>query len=496
MTAGYDRRSRYARPISYSLKNSSNTATQYAGVFKQSSEQVISYRDDVKGTPLKPSDVDLYNGFFTRSHDIADYLNPGPQLLKNLEAAGLAVKSDYKSLDGEGLDNGHPFTSTKSSVSTSLQGLGNFYKPQGLTVRRRGGPIYHSRVIVNSTASSRMPFSFDPAGGNSRTFVPRYGLPVTGTDDLASYGTRAITLCAPSVPHVSMTAALGELALGLPALPGISLIKSGAFGSAGSEYLNIVFGILPTISDAQKIGKVLRDLTISLHQYRRDAGKRVRRNFVFPTMTSSEIFTSSDIESSNVVCANGGVLGFQQNTSSGTTSSGTAGRVGFEHSAYTELFMTSSREIWFSGSFTYFIPEIPGFSGRTERYMSELDRLLGLQLDSKVAWQLTPWSWLIDWFLDIRENIAAIQVAHDDNLVTNYAYAMERSVKTAVAKTMFPSSNVDLLPLGGGFVSTQISTISKRRLRANPYGFVSSADNGVWTPYRMAVLAALGISRT
>lgn len=157
--------------------------------------------------------------------------------------------------------------------------------------------------------------------------------------------------------------------------------------------------------------------------------------------------------------------------------------------------MSMRREIQFSGSFTYHIPEIPGFSGRLEKYMSEHDRLMGLTLDAKAAWQLSPWSWLIDWFTDIRENIAAISVAHDDNLVMNYGYAMDHSVWNVTAKTMFAPSYTKLNFGATKFLNTSWKTEAKRRIRANPYGFVSSADGGFWTPYRMAVLAALGISR-
>jgi len=116
-------------------------------------------------------------------------------------------------------------------------------------------------------------------------------------------------------------------------------------------------------------------------------------------------------------------------------------------------------------------------------------------MDSNAAWQLQPWSWLIDWFTDISENLAAIQVAHDDNLVMNYGYGMEETVRSLVLKTTFTEPNPKV-NRGTQFLQTAWETRTKRRIRANPYGFVSSANNGAWTPYRMAVLAALGISRT
>jgi hypothetical protein len=254
----------------------------------------------------------------------------------------------------------------------------------------------------------------------------------------------------------------------------------------------VVFGILPTLSDAKKFGKTLNELSLRLHQYRRDAGRHVRRGFNFELQQDVEVFGSESLEQILISAANTGTFGFDRNTN--VIGSGSSNLGSIPTSAVsTELFMHKSRSVWFDGSFTYFIPEIPGFSGRLEKYLVEYDRMLGLQMDSNAAWQLSPWSWLVDWFFDISENLAAIEVAHDDNLVMNYGYAMERTICTAVAKTQFlPAS---LGTLGNSTLTTELRTETKRRVRANPYGFVKGSDESVWTPYRLAVLAALGISR-
>jgi len=500
MTSGYDRRSRLGTPQDFTCIDPATHLVVYRGRFKTSSEQVTSFRSNTTGTRLEPRDVDPYMGFFQKNNlGIAEYLNPGPQLLSTLEAAGLAQESDYVSVDGNRLDNGHPFLSVKSSVQTSLRGQRNRWVAPGFpdSMARVGGPVYHTEVGIRSGPDSRMPFRFPQSGGGTRFIYPWTALnaPAQDTaDDLASYGTRAISLCAPAVPHISMTASVGELLAGLPQIPGYALLRSGAFGSAGDEYLNTVFGIIPTLSDAKKIAGTLKKMSIALHQLRRDEGKRVRRGFKFPAQIKTEIFEPSDVERGRIGAGLYGSLGFQTQTYQGGGSSTLDGLGEFAGS--TTVFMQQSREIEFSGSFTYHIPEIPGLSGRLEKYLSEHDRLLGLQLDSAAAWQLMPWSWLIDWFTDISSNLDAIQVAHDDNLVVNYGYAMEHSVRKVIAKTVFPKTYTGLNYGNTSYLNTLWKTESKRRIRANPYGFVSSADGGFWTPYRMAVLAALGISRS
>lgn len=497
MIPGYDKRTRVNDASPFWVGKYDSNAAMYAGRQFRSQEQVVSFRNNVTGTPIRAEDVDIYRGFFKQnSNAMADYLNPGPRLLASLEASGLAEKSDYQSLNGQGLDNGHPFTSTRTSVRSSMQGTGyNFYPTNFVHNSGNlhvGGPIYHANQRLTTSGVAKLPFRFqNPNGTVSAVFTPDSILVPKDADDLPSYGTRAIGLCAPSLPHASLTAVLGELALGLPALPGYSLIRSGAFGSAGDEYLNLVFGVIPTISDAKKMARVLKDMSHSLYQLRRDVGKRVRRSFVFPEMRQVDILGPSDLGLSVCAVGNSGSFGFR--TVSTMPGSSSAGIVTPPENGR-EMFVLQSREIWFKGSFTYFLPEIPGFSGRLEKYLSEADRLLGLQMDSKVAWQLTPWSWLIDWFTDIRENIAAVQVAHSDNLVMNYGYVMERSERTAIMKAQFGARPGETY--SGKQLNTEISTVTKRRLRANPYGFVSGSDNTVWTPYRLAVLAALGISRT
>jgi len=339
-----------------------------------------------------------------------------------------------------------------------------------------------------------MPFEFGGTTVDQRKiFTPLLITPPTA-DRLKSDGTSLLTILSPASPQVSVTAALLELTLGFPAIPG-HILSNLSIGGFGDEYLNAVFGLMPTYDDAVKIAKELRDISMKLHQIRRDQGRRVRRKGKLPVQSKSEIFGNSELGIPQIWTG----VPIDQTTrwnDSNPTNSALSRVYGFnEQSTYPhekQLFMTESRYVTFSGSFTYVLPEIPGFSGRLEQYLASMDALLGLSMSARIAWQITPWSWLVDWFLDIRQNIAAISLGHDDNHVVNYAYAMETVERQAVAKVTFtgpsPIQNVS-------YVSTSIDAVFKRRIRANPYGFVSEADSGAWGPYRLAILAALGISR-
>jgi hypothetical protein len=256
-----------------------------------------------------------------------------------------------------------------------------------------------------------------------------------------------------------------------------------------------VFGLIPTHSDAVDIAKTMKTLSIRLLQLKRDAGRPVRRNLGLPIQQRSEIFqptTDIRLGSTNISvdCLENSNFGYNKVTDYGV-GVGTAGSVRTQEAIPT-FYMRETRKIWFSGSFTYQIPTIPGLSGKLENWLSEYDRLLGLSVNSSNAWQIAPWSWLIDWFLDIRQNLDAISVAHDDNLVVNYGYCMEQIERSEIAKVQFTGGTGIA---GNPFVHTQSSLLSKRRIRANPYGFVKEADSSQWSAYRLAVLGALGISR-
>jgi hypothetical protein len=127
--------------------------------------------------------------------------------------------------------------------------------------------------------------------------------------------------------------------------------------------------------------------------------------------------------------------------------------------------------------------------------MVETDRLLGLTIDPSVAWQLSPWSWLIDWFIDIGDQMEALTVNFDDNLVLNYGYAMRTIERSIVAKVEYLDTALAHKASGLRFVDTSLTSTQKRRIRANPYGFVLQTDGDFWSSYRLAVLGALGFQR-
>ena len=512
MTSGYDKRQRFSNRQRFLLKRDprdsgvgpGDTSGSYALV----SEEVVSFRDDVIEAKRVPEDeVDPFLAGYHRSPGgIADYFDPGRRLLQNMENSGLLTESDRLTSHSRGFipDNGHPFSKTTHKLGTSARfsyhRVYNVSDAKGNYAYGINPAVERVQISTAAAGSDRYIFPVQGVSGTSKILRFNQGLPAPTSDDLAALGTRAITLSAPAVPEVNVTGILGELARDIPAFPGVTLLRSLQRSGAGDEYLNLVFGLIPTLGDAQNLAKILRSYTIRLHQLRRDNGRPVRRKWAFPHEQKAAILSgaSGDIltDDSLAMSCGGGGFGFDLRRETGVASSGQHLTRNFTSSG-SALFMREEKRTWFKGSFTYVLPEIPGFSSRIESYMVEMDRLLGLSLNPSVAWQLSPWSWLVDWFIDISTQMDALTVNFDDNRVLNYGYAMQEIERSVVAKVVFGKGTTEAVKAHSlDFLNTSLTSTYKRRIRANPYGFVLQSDGEFWSAYRLAILGALGLSRS
>lgn len=122
---------------------------------------------------------------------------------------------------------------------------------------------------------------------------------------------------------------------------------------------------------------------------------------------------------------------------------------------------------------------------------SWLDRgmdLLGLKITPELVWELTPWSWLIDWFANIGTVLQNLSTLGINNTILNYGYSTMRLENrwTAIGK---PPSN--LSPTGNFVV--RASQDAKVRTAASPFGFSMSFDQ--LNVGQVAILTALGLTR-
>lgn len=362
----------------------------------------------------------------------------------------------------EFVDVGGPFRTSRSYVSD----------PKGKPIK---GPLRTYRIVKDQLGSNGTGFDsvytgpilpVDPAPGHfpSNAF--------TSDSEMAQLGTTAIALCKPTTPTASLAAALGELRRdGLPHIPMLHSLRERTrlAKKAGDEYLNVQFGWVPLISDVRKIAYAIKHSDRILKQYERNVGKGVRRRFVFPTITIEEDFVP-----------------------------GTAGSpypVGPPLSCFDDYngeltgHRTTVTETWFSGSFTYWIPTAYDSRLNILKQAALANKLFGITPTPEVLWQLSPWSWAVDWFTDIGDVLSNVSDWAAQGLVMQYGYLMQ----TKRITDTYTLSGIK--PKGYDAMTTSLSftSITKQRVKADPFGFGVSWDD--LSPYQLSIAAALGLSR-
>jgi hypothetical protein len=332
---------------------------------------------------------------------------------------------------------------------------------------------------------------FYPQEGNNRQVG--FGVPIPNTDELVAFGQHAIGVLAPARSEVNIFGIIAEFLQGIPRLPFSSLEKwEGVARNGADEFLNYVFGIQPTVGDISRLIKVLTNVSTRLDQLQRDAGASVRREWTLPVSQKSQEFSGDQINSA-------GTIRYRPDWQD-TTDSRDFQYQGpilksdqYQEELQTSLILGETISYRFDGSFTYYLPTSKGWWDDWKKESVRFNRVLSFLPDTEVLWNLIPYSWLVDWMVNISDVLRTMEVASDDSLVVNWAYAsrlLQRQV-IQVSKHVSTSSagKPDLRN-----VSTIYRVTEKRRLRGNPYGF-STQTSADWTPLRFAILGALGISR-
>ncbi|DAD52003.1 maturation protein, partial [ssRNA phage Zoerhiza.2_12] len=350
-----------------------------------------------------------------------------------------------------------------------------------------GGPFFTKKCYASvegkatniSRASGNSWFHYD--GVLMPYDVRNLSYPASQESDditLSRYGATAVARCSPTNPVANLTTFLGEtLKDGLPSIPGIKGWERRAqiLASAGEEFLNVVFGWDPLISDIKSTAKAIAHAKAVMKQFERDAGKVVRRSYYFDTESSS---TTSQF-ASNV----GPYYGHLPDMSQCNLS--------YLFDETGNVFKTSKvvKKRWFSGAFTYHIPG--GVSNSAmDRSVLELKRVFGLNLTPETLWNLTPWSWALDWVTNAGDVLANLSAQAQFGQVLRYGYVMEhiKCTDTYYFSSTAPSSFGDR----SSVATLSLITETKKRVGANPFGFGLTWDGLSAT--QKAIAAAIGLT--
>lgn len=234
------------------------------------------------------------------------------------------------------------------------------------------------------------------------------------------------------------------------------------------HWLNTQFGWAPFLNDLRKFKRTYEESDKRYKQLVRDNGRWIKRGGSVYSTTSSRVVGTSQVTHMCFPSIPGALL-----------------KIGTGNQTC-EITEDSYSRAWFEGRFRYWIPSYSGptFSPSLNDYL----RLYGARISPSLVWELTPWSWLIDWGTNVGDVISNLDSVLYDRMAAKYAYLMATSGISWTQRSQVKFyDNTEVHPEFHSFFER------KSRCGATPFGFGLSWEG--FTPWQMSILGSLGISR-
>jgi hypothetical protein len=282
---------------------------------------------------------------------------------------------------------------------------------------------------------------------------------------------------APTSDRFSAPAFIGELREGLPKLiPALLKGKVSTFKGLGNDYLNVQFGWIPFLRDVQAIATTLYRATNGLFAPWGATHRSRGENPVISTDTSSVPWAGG------FVTAGWDPAGFGLPVTQNVSFLGLSGQA--IRSSRVE------RSRWLEAEYVY----LPKAGFDPGDHYEKFQTLMKTDLTPSDLWQLSPWSWLVDWFLDIGGAIEAYETATSSRVLSTYAYAMEETTTRKGSLIWGITPDVNRVYTGPRSFAGEWVYHRKLRIRANPFGFTLNPETTL-TGVQLAILGALGLTR-
>jgi hypothetical protein len=242
--------------------------------------------------------------------------------------------------------------------------------------------------------------------------------------------------------------------------------------NVGNRYLDGQFGWEPFLKEIRQAYEFSDRTAKALEQLRKDNGKRVRRSGLVLRQSQPDlVYGPYQVGQPLRPVVWGEMYGFD-----------------YGYRTYTVSF---EERAWFTAGFRYNIPDL-GSSQWPDRARRAL---WGLNLTPSLVWEITPWSWLVDYFTNLGDVLSNMSENAAENLVADYAFVMAESVgKSTLSERAHMKNGWQPHSAATWIESSAIRTnVYKQRRQASPYNFGVTSDD-ISTRQKL-ILAALGISR-
>lgn len=265
------------------------------------------------------------------------------------------------------------------------------------------------------------------------------------------------------------------------------------FCDLGSQYLNYEFGWKPFITDLIKMYELTKKLENRISWVRKNNNKWIRRKGTLRDQTTT---TVTEVTSK---------VHPKLHSAYWASTSWTCKRT-----------LVETDKIWFEAVCKFYIPDLAGpwnmnTRGTPDEAKSVWDsrlvrKMYGFELTPSLAWELIPFSWLEDWFINFGDVFSNISNQVYDNLVVKYAYVMRHRRKVLEYLEYPPMRITSPVCIGSSFgpyklvspfkLSATITVECKEREHASQLGFGGGGilEEGL-TPRQERILSALGMPR-
>ncbi|DAD52645.1 maturation protein [ssRNA phage SRR7976299_17] len=296
---------------------------------------------------------------------------------------------------------------------------------------------------------------------------------------ISSYGAKAWTKFRPGESIADAAVFIGELT----DLPKMLKTTASAFSreyisrfgrrprkyakEAANHWLNTQFGWLPFVSDLRKFYRAWKVMDTWYNDLVIHNGQWHKRGGIVKRSTSNSLVANYP-DSPKIYPNHYALIGWTPTLPKGGTS----------------ITRVARQKVWFEASYRYYVPEIRSVEWRRKA----IANLFGADLTPVTVWELTPFSWLVDWFTNIGDIInSSSNTGLFANLATKYAYLMGTTDEVVNVTTFFP--------IAGTLHRAEwdISLTRKVRKLGGHFGF-DLADSGL-TARQWSILGALGITR-
>lgn len=413
----------------------------------------------------------------------SEYLNGVKLYSVNLNHTGIVPTPSFKRTwdqvhPGPPYLTGGPFSSVRVVYPrVAAQAIGTYSRTVGNTKYEYKGGFYlpltgHDPVPLSTLAN----MGWNP--GQDSTLLP---------DTEADYGSQVFGRLRPQLSDGGLGVALAEMrdtprmlkttAKGFAeiwrSLRGHPSAPFMAPKKAADHFLNQEFGWIPFLNDVEKFADNVANGEFKINQLARDNNAWVRRRRTLYQNTTGW----------NTDYYQWGFPGCQPN------------------GAYLNLVFPSQQwavysrlvdSVWASGAFKYYRPELDKSLPSYDDMMPAMRRqmlLHGARLNPSVLWRATPWTWLIDWGLGVGKLIDNMEAIGLDGVVSKYLYLMQHTRREIISEHVLSGHDGDPVV----FTWPRSYEVKQRMEASNPYGFGLSWSG--LSPMKLAILAALGISR-